>query len=689
MCGITGMLFPTGRGGKLSKSGSGGAPAGLNKSPAGSGPSSADSLRSELDRMTDALTHRGPDDRGIWTDPEAGIYLGQRRLSIIDLSAAGHQPMESSSGRYLLVYNGEIYNFAEIRRELETNKVPFRGHSDTEVLLEAIEVWGLEESLDRCVGMFVFALWDRQERELILVRDRLGIKPLYYGVHRGGLLFGSELKTLTAASFFQREMDHAVLPLYLRYNYIPEPYTVWRNTYKLEPGTYLKIRAAVWDGDFPLEEDGTWKNTAGVERKTYWSARDVALRGSAEPLEVSGREAVDLLEKQLRTAVGDRMVADVPLGAFLSGGVDSSTVVALMQEQSDRPVKTFSIGFSEEQFNEAHYAAEVARHLGTEHTELYVNPEETRSVIPLLPRMYDEPYSDYSNIPTYLVSKLARQEVTVSLSGDGGDELFGGYNRHILINRLWRWIRMVPSPIRRAAAAGALALSPGTWDLIAGTVASFLPRRHRLVDPGYKLHKLAEVAGSRNPVELYHGLVSEWKKPQKALVSGREATAPLLNDPVWRSMEDLTRAIMYLDLVTYLPGDILTKLDRASMAVSLESRVPILDHRVVELAWQLPMEYKIGDGAGKWALRQVLYRRVPQELIERPKQGFSVPVGVWLRGPLREWAEELLDRQKIAEGGILKPGVVRSLWKEHLSGKRNHDGKLWPILMFEAWRRSL
>jgi asparagine synthase (glutamine-hydrolysing) len=633
--------------------------------------------------MTDVMTHRGPDDRGVWSDPAAGVYLGQRRLAIIDLSEEGRQPMISPSGRYVIAYNGEIYNFPEIRRDLEKLQVPFRGHSDTEVFLAAVEQWGLDEGLRRSVGMFAFALWDRQERQLVLARDRLGIKPLYYGVHGGALAFGSELKALTAASFFQKEMDPGVLPLYLRYNYIPEPYTIWRNTFKLEPGTYLRVHAERWSGAEIRE------GASGIEKKIYWSAREIALRGTREPLDVGEREAVDLLEAQLKTAVRDRMVADVPLGAFLSGGVDSSTVVALMQELSDRPVKTFSIGFSEEQFNEARYAAEVAKRLGTDHTELYQSPEETRAVIPLLPGMYDEPYSDYSNIPTYLVSRLAREKVTVSLSGDGGDELFGGYNRHILINRLWRRFKPVPVPLRRAAAAAVHALSPEGWDRLAAAAGRALPRSLRLVDPGYKLHKLAEVMGARNPVELYHGLISEWKNPHRPLVSRAAAASPILDDPVWEQLDDPGRAIMYLDLVNYLPGDILTKLDRASMAVSLESRVPILDHRVAELAWSLPQEYKIRDGAGKWVLRQVLYRRVPREMIERPKQGFTVPIGLWIRGPLREWAEELLDGRAMAEGGVFRPGVVRSLWREHLSGKRNHDGKLWPVLMFEAWRRSL
>lgn len=657
MCGITGMLFPDGTGGARE---------------------SVDTVRQDLAAMTNAITHRGPDDSSSWSDAENGLFLGHQRLAIIDLSVEGRQPMLSASGRYVIVYNGEIYNFAEMQQELKQRGAKFRGHSDTEVLLAAIEEWGLEESIRRSVGMFAFAIYDRRNQELVLVRDRLGIKPLYYGIHRGVLLFGSELKALTASAYFSKEINTEVIPQYLRYNYIPEPHTIWRSTYKLEPGHVLRISADRWKGS----------ETEGIEKQEYWSARRVALSGVQQPLQVDAQEAVDLLDAQLSRAVHDRMVADVPLGAFLSGGVDSSTVVALMQERSARPVKTFSIGFSEAQFNEARYAAEVAGYLGSEHTELYVSPGEAQAVIPLLPRMYDEPYSDYSNIPTYLVSALARQHVTVSLSGDGGDELFGGYNRHMLINGLWGRMKRVPLPLRRAAGAGALAGSPELWDTLAGMAGGILPRRYRLVDPGYKLHKIAELSASRNPMELYHNLVSEWKQPMKALVSKDALESSLISDSVWREMDDLSQIIMYLDLISYLPGDILTKVDRASMAVSLESRVPLLDHRVVELAWKLPQQYKIRDGEGKWALREVLYRRVPRTLIDRPKQGFTVPVGIWLRGPLRSWAEDLLEEKRLSEGGVFRPKIIRSLWKQHLSGKRNHDSKLWPVLMFEAWRRG-
>jgi asparagine synthase (glutamine-hydrolysing) len=657
MCGITGILLPQ-RSHKVN-------------------------LSDELHAMTAALNHRGPDDRGYWQDEHAGLYFGHQRLAIIDLSVEGQQPMLSPTGRYVLAYNGEIYNFPELRRDLEEAGVVFRGHSDTEVLLAAIEAWGLEASIARCVGMFAFSLWDRQERVLSLVRDRLGIKPLYYGLHDGGLLFGSELKALTAASFFHKEIDHSVVPLYLRYNYIPEPYTIWKNTYKLEPGSILQIDADKW------RSTGIEPGVDGVKKVVYWSAREKVVAGVRNPLRSSTEAVVELLEGQLLEAVRDRMIADVPLGAFLSGGVDSSAVVALMQELSNSAVKTFSIGFAEEQFNEAHYAAAVAQHLGTDHTELYVTPSDTMDVIPLLPRMYDEPYSDYSNIPTYLVSKLARQKVTVSLSGDGGDELFGGYNRHMLIDGLWNRLSRMPAILRKFGASTIHSISPQSWDRLAGMLGMVLPPGKRLVDPGYKLHKLAEVLAARDPKELYHGLISEWNNPAQVLMSRDSAAAPVLNDPIWNSMDDLANIIMYLDLATYLPGDILTKVDRASMAVSLESRVPILDHRVVELAWRLPQELKIKDGEGKWILRQILYKRVPKQLIERPKQGFTVPVGEWLRAPLREWAEELLDSRALEQSGIFNAKAIGKIWQQHLRGSRNHDSKLWPVLMFEAWRRAV
>lgn len=666
MCGFTGILFPGGLSGD-------------------NGPD----YRSEIEKMTAVINHRGPDDSGYWSDPAAGIAIGHKRLAIIDLSAEGHQPMVSPSGRYVLAYNGEVYSFTGMRRELKQAGVVFRGHSDTEVLLAGIEQWGLESTLERSVGMFAFALWDREQRSLVLARDRVGIKPLFYGFCEGGLMFGSELKSLQAYSGSRLEMRRDVLPLYLRYNYIPAPYTIWNRVYKLEPGTYLSIDARRWNGRESWDPSGNEHGPEWVTLRRYWSAANVARAGLEHPLDINAEQAADMLEGELRRAVKDRMVADVPLGAFLSGGVDSSTVVALMQQESERPVKTFSIGFREQQFNEAKHAREVARHLGTEHTELLLTPQEAMQVIPNLPQMYDEPYSDYSNIPTYLVSRLAREHVTVSLSGDGGDELFGGYNRHIWIDSLWKKLQRIPRFTRRAAAGAVLGVSPEGWDRLYRAASPLVPKSLRMVDPGYKLHKLAGVMAARNPVELYHGLVSEWKQPQKALLQHESAESPLLQSRMWERMDSTTAAIMYLDLVTYLPDDILTKVDRASMAVSLESRVPVLDHRVIELAWKLPLHLKISDGTGKQVLRDVLYRHVPRELIERPKQGFTVPVGLWMRGPLREWAEDLLNPATLDRQEVFNSDAIRSLWRTHLSGKRNYDSLLWPVLMFQAWRHTL
>ncbi|MDZ7793201.1 MAG: asparagine synthase (glutamine-hydrolyzing) [Spirochaetia bacterium] len=565
----------------------------------------------------------------------------------------------------------------------------FRGHSDTEVLLAGIEQWGLDRTLERSVGMFAFALWDRENRTLVLARDRIGIKPLYYGFQGDGLLFGSELKSIQAHPQFTPQMRADVMPLYLRYNYIPAPFTIWQDIFKLQPGTYLRIDARRWNGRESWSPTESETSRDWISVHSYWSAGETALKGFRNPLKVNAEEAADLLEGELRRAVKDRMVADVPLGAFLSGGVDSSTVVALMQQESDRPVKTFSIGFRERQFNEADYARDVAQHLGTNHTELTLTPEDALKVIPLLPQMYDEPYSDYSNIPTFLVSRLAREHVTVSLSGDGGDELFGGYNRHIWMNSLWRKFSRVPGFAKRAAAGAIFGVSPDGWDRLYSAASPLLPKSLALVDPGYKLHKLAGVLAAGSPLELYHGLVSEWKRPLDALISQDVVESQLVKDRMWEQMDDITAAIMYLDLVTYLPDDILTKVDRASMAVSLESRVPILDHRVVELAWKLPQHLKISGRTGKQVLRKVLYKYVPPKLIERPKQGFTVPVGLWLRGPLREWAEDLLNAESLDRQGLFDSSVVQSLWQEHLSEKRNHDSRLWPVLMFQAWHNNL
>ncbi|MFH1523485.1 MAG: asparagine synthase (glutamine-hydrolyzing) [Chloroflexota bacterium] len=630
----------------------------------------AETLQATAKHMSDALRHRGPDDSGEWADSQCGIVLGFRRLSIVDLSPAGHQPMLSADGRYGIIFNGEVYNFNQLRTELAGWGHAFRGHSDTEVMLAAICQWGIQDAVRRFNGMFAFALWDRQERQLHLVRDRLGIKPLYYGWAGSLFLFGSELKALKAHPAFRAEIDRGALALYLRHNYIPAPYTIYTGFYKLLPGTILTL-AGDQLGELP-------------ENVPYWSAREVVEAGVVHPFEGSDQEAVRELDARLRESIHERMIADVPLGAFLSGGIDSSTVVALMQAQSSCPVQTFTIGFHESGYNEAEHAKEVARHLGTDHTELYVTPQEALAVIPRLPALFDEPFSDSSQIPTFLIAELARRHVTVSLSGDGGDELFGGYNRYSWARKLWKATGWMPAPLRTFGSAALRRTSPATWDALLSS--RIIPQRWRISEPGEKIRKIAELLAADSPEAVYLDLVSHWKDPASVvrgaaehatLLTGRESRACLPNYTTW---------MMYMDLVTYLPDDILAKVDRASMGVSLEARVPFLDdRRVVEFAWRLPLGMKIRNGQGKWILRQVLYQYVPREMVERPKKGFGVPIDAWLRGPLREWGESLLDDRRLKQEGFFNSEPIRQKWQEHLSGKFNWQYYLWDILMFQAW----
>jgi asparagine synthase (glutamine-hydrolysing) len=624
-------------------------------------------------RMADALRHRGPDDRGAWVDAEAGIALSHRRLSILDLSVEGHQPMLSADSRFVIVFNGEIYNFSEVCQELAPCAPPWRGHSDTEIMLAAISRWGLEAALTRFVGMFAFALWDRRERALHLARDRAGEKPLYYGWTKDCFLFASELKALRAHPQWQGEVDRDALALFLRHNYIPAPHSIYRGICKLLPGTVLTLPTATTQpGVLP----------ASVP---FWSMQAVAEHGAAHPFPGTESEAVDALERLLKHAVGQQMVADVPLGAFLSGGVDSSTVVALMQTQSRRPVKTFTIGFHEAGYNEAEFARDVAAHLGTDHTELYVTPEEAMGVIPRLPAIYDEPFSDSSQIPTFLVSQLARRHVTVSLSGDAGDELFGGYTRYALAHKIWSRIARAPRVGRRALARLLRSVGVETWDAGLGWLGRRSPGSPWAEHFGDRVHKLADILVVDSREQIYRGVVSHWKAPEQIVIGSREPSTAL-NDPAqWAGLTDFFQWMMYLDAITYLPNDILVKVDRASMAVSLESRIPLLDHRVMEFAWQVPLSMKIRGGQGKWLLRQVLYRHVPRKLIERPKMGFGVPVHTWLRGPLRDWAEQLLDSKRLCQEGFFTPGPIRQKWEEHLSGKRDWQYYLWDVLMFQGW----
>ena len=618
-----------------------------------------------LRRMTDAIAHRGPDDEGSWLDEAAGIALGHRRLSIIDLSAAGHQPMASASGRYVIIYNGEIYNFRDLRAELEAaGAAPsWRGHSDTEVMLAAIDHWGIRGTLERLNGMFAFAVWDRSTQVLTLARDRLGEKPLYYGRMGHYFLFGSELKALTLHPGFRGEVDRDALALYLRHNYIPAPHSIWRDIQKLPPAHYLEVRE---------------RGTQIGEPQAFWSFPAVAEQGDADAF-ADGPELVDRLEALLKDAVLRRMEADVPLGAFLSGGIDSSTVVALMQAQSSKPVRTFTIGFHEKGYNEAAHAKAVTEHLGTDHTELYVTPEDALALIPRLPSIWDEPFSDSSQLPTYLVSELTRRHVKVSLSGDAGDELFGGYNRYFLAPRIWGAMSMLPHPLRRLL-AGALR-APLTGRAAAALLSPL--RQYRTLNLPDRLPKVAEIVAERSREGVYRRLVSHFSNPEALVIGGRETEAPWAAD--MPQFGDFRQTMMYIDTLTYLPDDILTKVDRASMAVSLEGRIPFLDHRVVEFAWRLPLSAKIRAGRGKHILREVLYRHVPKSLIERPKMGFGVPIDEWLRGPLRDWAESLLDAGRLQQEGFFQAKPIRQLWSDHLSGRRRWHYHLWDILMFQAW----
>jgi asparagine synthase (glutamine-hydrolysing) len=614
--------------------------------------------------MAKSIAYRGPDDQGIWTDGECETALVHRRLSIIDLSAAGHQPMLSADERYVISYNGEVYSFQPIAAELAARGHKFRGHSDTEVILESFAVNGIEATLKRMIGMFAIALWDRRDRTLTLMRDRLGIKPLYWAKFGNTFLFGSELKALRAHPGWTPRIDQSAVAAFLRHNYIPAPRTIYEGVYKLEPGTVLTL---------------PWRGEPKISR--FWDARSVARDCSHNPLEGSDAELTEQLESLLKDAVGRRMIADVPLGAFLSGGVDSSTVVALMQAAKSGTVKSFSIGFDIEGYNEAPHAAAVARHLQTDHTELTVTSKAALDVIPRLADFYDEPFADSSQIPTYLVSAMTRKHVTVALSGDGGDELFAGYNRYQLTQRFWRSLSLMPRAVRKGAAAALTAVRPDRWTQL----LSALPSRLRPPQAGDKVHKAAAVLRLDSADAVYRRLVSHWE-PSEIMPQAAEPRSILDDATVAKDFPDLLERMQFLDLVTYLPDDILTKVDRASMAVALEARVPLIDHRVVEFAWRLPENVKVRNGTSKWLLRQVLYRHVPPELIERPKMGFGIPLGEWLRGPLRDWAETLLNEQRLRQAGLLDAGMVRRYWADHLDGRRNWQYLLWDVLMLEAWR---
>jgi asparagine synthase (glutamine-hydrolysing) len=676
----------------------------------------------EVSRMASAIQHRGPDDAGAWADLTAGVALGFRRLSILDLTKAGHQPMRSASGRFVMTFNGEIYNHAALRDLLSAYQhgapgQTWRGHSDTETLLACFDTWGLEETLQKTVGMFAIALWDTVKRTLHLARDRFGEKPLYYGwVTRKSnaepaFVFGSELKALCAYPGFANSVSREALALYMRFTYVPAPYSIYQNIFKLEPGCLLSI-----DTDEALSQAAKLLETgqvpsvsttssaplrppalrSGLRMHRWWSVASVVEAGEQNQIRAED-EALETLERRLKDAVRGQSLADVPLGAFLSGGVDSSCIVALMQAQASRPVKTFTVGFEEAGFDETPHARAVAEHLGTEHNSLFVSAKQAQAVIADLPAMYDEPFADSSQIPTHLVCKAARQQVTVALSGDAGDELFGGYNRYFWGPRIWSRLAWMPYSARQALGALIKAVPTGGWDALSRPVNALLPASKNFARAGDRAHKLAErLGGVHNLDDLYNSLVSEWQDPAQ-VVKGNgweigvnmQVPVSMLSDPLPAvGAEQHQLRMMYRDTMTYLPDDILCKVDRAAMATSLETRIPFLDHRVAELAWRLPLNMKIRDGQGKWALRQVLYKYVPKELIDRPKAGFAIPVGQWLRGPLRDWAEALLDEKRLEVEGYFYPKPIRDKWLQHLTGRYDHTPSLWAVLMFQSWLES-
>lgn len=634
--------------------------AGFLDSQRRSGP---DEMGNVITQMARSLHHRGPDDHGSWIDTANGIALGHTRLAIIDLSPNGAQPMVSSCGRFVLSYNGEVFNAPDLRTELRAAGRSFRGHSDTEVIVEGIAAWGMRPTLERLIGMFAFAAWDRQTRTLTLARDRVGIKPLYWGHTKGRLVFASELKALRRVPGWTGEINRDALASYLRYGYVPTPLSIYRGIEKLAPGTFLECAG-----------------NREARSTVYWSLAEIAIHNHESPLDVSDAATEEMLETLLIDAVKRRMVSDVPLGALLSGGIDSSAVTALMQANTSQAVRTFSIGFHERAYDEARHAKQVASHLGTDHTELYVTPAEARAVIPKLPQIYDEPFGDSSQIPTYLVSEMTRKHVTVALSGDGGDELFAGYNRYGQGRAIAKSIRSLPMPVRAGLSAGIKSITPTMWDL----ASSMVPRRVRPRLLGDKMHKLANIL-LQDPAGFYGGLMTQWPEASSLVLGGSEPQSFFGSYMQGRFTDDVSW-MQYLDMLTYLPDDILTKVDRASMAVGLEIRVPLLDHRIVEFSWRLPQRLKIRRGKSKWLLRQIAHKYVPKKLLDRPKMGFGVPIDIWLRGPLKEWAGDLLNSSVIDRAGLLDPTPIANKWAEHQSGTRNWQHFLWNVLMFEAWR---
>lgn len=625
--------------------------------------------RREMDKqsrkMAQTLHHRGPDDSGIWQDPDMPLVLAHRRLSIIDLSAEGHQPMSSATGRYVIIYNGEIYNFLDLRRQLEAQGFTFRGRSDTEVMLAAFECWGVNQGLQKLSGMFAFVLWDRERRQLHMIRDRMGKKPLYVGWAKDALLFASELKAFHAYPVFSPQISRKALTLFMRYGCVPAPYTIYEDVWQVLPGCRMTLPAEKMSAGEDLSE----------KIEPYWHHPRIVEEARQRAMPYSDDEAIAGFEERLQKAVRRRMISDVPLGAFLSGGIDSSTVAALMQAQSDQKVQTFSIGFEEQGFDEAAYAKKVAAHLGTDHHEHYLSAQDAQDIIPGLATIYDEPFADSSQIPTYLVSKFAREQVTVALSGDGGDELLGGYVRHSAAPEIWKKCGFLPRPVRAAIARALRMLPPDAWNRLCPSHPQF----------GEKIYKAAEIMPLSGPEEIYQKLVSVWDDPAKLVINGEEPAIPLTREDWQPRGLSFAARMMYGDTLSYLPNDVLTKVDRAAMAVSLEVRAPLLDKDLCEYVWGLPQDMKIRGGKGKWMLRQILARYVPEDLFERPKQGFAVPTGEWIKGPLKEWAGDMLSPDRLVREGYLEHEKVQHAWQDHLNGGGRHSDRLWTVLMFESW----
>ncbi len=622
-------------------------------------------------RMTNAISHRGPDDEGEWCDAETAIALGHRRLSILDLSPQAHQPMQSHTGRFSIVFNGEIYNFRDLKEELCRNGVSFRSTSDTEVMLAAFEHLGVVQALQRFVGMFAFALWDRSERTLYLARDRFGEKPLYYGWMGSTLLFGSELKALREHPHWNTEIDRDVLALFIRYGYVPGPHSIYHSVEKLQPGSTLAISRV--------------NGHTNSRRIQYWSPREMVECGAQIPIDGDDEEIVNVFDVLLKRTIRQQMISDVPLGAFLSGGIDSSAIVAVMQSESSRPVKTFTIGFTEREYDEAKHARSVAESLGTDHAELRLTPEDAVAVVPKLPTLYDEPFADPSQIPTFLVSEFARRHVTVALSGDGGDELLGGYDRYVWGDRLWTRLAQMPQRLRAVLAIALTAVSSQTWDRINRFGSRTVPQNYRVVAAGEKIHKLAAMLAAKSATGMYRDLLSICHDPNVVVIGASSPATLHSNEEPTQICEDFLSMGMYLDLTGFLPDDILVKVDRAAMGVSLETRAPLLDHRVAEFCWRLPRHFKLRRAQRKWLLRRVIERYLPTYDVDRPKMGFAIPLAAWLRGPLRPWAGRLLESSRLRREGFLNARFVQEKWSEHLSARKDCHRFLWNILMFQAW----